>query len=1109
MTKLLSASRLNKYLGCAHQAALWLGGVAPDEGVDPTLELIRAKGFEHEAVVLARLEAIHGAAVRIPDDGPSDRRQAATIAAIKEGAALIYQGAFAAEQWIGFPDFLVRKTDADGVIRYEPEDAKLARKTKPEHLLQLGIYAWQFERLLEQAIGGGTIHVGAGTAEFFDLRKTHYILRRFMRRFEQFAAQATHNTIAVPCAACAQCDYHQRCEREWRAADSTFFVAGVSGAQVVKLAAAGVATLKQLASAPVTLLVEGMGTETVRKLVAQARLQLRARESGAHEVETLPIESGRGFHLLPPPNEGDLYFDMEGDPLHEDGLEYLFGVWGPVATVGDDEFLPIWGHDRVAEKAAFERIMQLFVAHISRHPKAHIYHYAQYEPSALKRLAMRHATMEAEVDQLLRERRFVDLYRVVRQGVRASTEGYSLKDLEKIYWGERGGDVTTAADSIVEYERWCVSHDQAILDGIASYNKDDCVSTQLMHRWLESLRPPGAHYQLPSALDGSDDDRAADRSEREAEKQALAERVRASALADERVRDLIAELLWFHQRSQKPGWWALFERQAWSDEELIDDAESLGSVSRNAAVAPTPFKRSFDTTYAFPPQDTKLKIAARPKVAETLLGAGVIVDLSPEEGRLVLRRGAKAAPLPPRFALVPAPINLQGVPDAVALFASNFASGNVAPYRALVDLLTRQPPRLRGTVPGAPILAEGEDIFAGAVRAALDLDDSCLVIQGPPGTGKTYATACIVLALLKAGKRVGISSNSHKAINNLLKEVEDIASKTGQSFRGVKKANEDDPETEFRGNNISPIYSSEDVTLVHRLVGGTVFHFSRPDQFGKFDYLIVDEAGQVALGNLVAMGGAARNILLVGDQMQLPQPVQGVHPGQTGLSSLDYLLEGKRTIPPEQGIFLNETRRLHPELCGFISAAIYDGLLRAHADTSERRLVLGDDADQRLKTAGLTEAIISHRGNTQSSVEEAAEIAALIHNLLKQSLRKTDGSIKPMTLDDILVVAPYNMQVNLLKERLPVGARIGTVDKFQGQEAAVAIVSMTTSRGEDAPRGTAFLFNPNRINVALSRAECLAIIVRSDELLEGSWSRIEDLERLNLFAQAEAVVNAG
>lgn len=748
--------------------------------------------------------------------------------------------------------------------------------------------------------------------------------------------------------------------------------------------------------------------------------------------------------------------------------------------------------------------MQLFAAHFAKHPNAHIYHYAQYEPAALKRLAMRHATMEAELDQMLRDRRFVDLYRVVRQGLRASTEGYSLKDLEKIYWDTRGGEVTTAADSIVEYERWCVSGDDRILQSIAEFNKHDCVSTAHMNCWLEARRAAGAAY---GKTDEDDDDgkavRSADREALQAKKVALAGQVRGSSLGNEAVRDVVAELLWFHQRAQKPGWWAVFERQAWSDEELTDDAESIGGVTRDSTKVPIPVKKSLDTTYRFAPQDTKLKIGDRPKIAETRAPAGTIVDISPEEGQVVLRRGVSAKALPDRFGLTPAPIDQQGLPIAVLEFAERYASAKIGTDKALMDILLRNPPRFKGRAAGAAVLQNGEDLVEGTVRAAFDLDSSALFVQGPPGTGKTYTIAETIVALLAKGYRVGVTSNSHKVVHKVLEEVEKQASKKSMHFVGAKKATKDNAETEFTSAHITSVHRSEDVALSHRLVGGTAFHFCREDQRGAYDYLIVDEAGQVALGNLVAVAGAAKNLILVGDQMQLPQPVQGVHPGETGLSVLEYLLQGRATVEPERGILLNESWRMHPKICQFISDAIYDGRLSSRPHTAKRSLMLRAGAHPALSPAGLTMLQLEHEGFTQGNTDEADAVAALMDSLLKQEAQLEDDRVRKLTIDDVLVVAPYNMQVNILRQRLPAGARVGTVDKFQGQEALAVIVSMTTSRGGDAPRGTEFLFNRNRLNVALSRAQYLAVVVASRGLLDGPWKGIEDLRRVNLMARIE------
>ena len=1104
--KSLSASRLNDFLGCQHAVALWLAGVKPDEDTDEMLKLIRDKGFEHEAQVLARLEAMHGPAAKIPSEGTLDERVRLTKDAIDAGAKLIYQGALSREPWLGYPDFLIRPEDANGAA-YRPEDAKLARRAKGEYVLQLGIYAELLQEMYSTPIGGGAIHVAAGDPEQIDLRRTRYILKRLMDRFERFVADDKMTTKAVPCAACAQCDYKARCDDEWRKADSPIFVAGLSGAQLTKMAAAGVQTLTQLAKLPAGTKVDGMGVETVAKLSAQARLQLAARESGKPAYELLSRSRGRGFAMLPAPDDGDLFFDMEGDPLAGTGIEYLFGVYGRLDGAAEPTFWPIWGHDAAQEKTAFETVMRLFVDQVRRHPNAHIYHYAAYEPNALKRLAMRYATMEAELDQLLRECRFVDLYRVTVQALRASTESYSIKDLEALYWRDRSGEVKTAAASIVEYERWTISRDDTILDSIAAYNKDDCVSTDQLRDWLESLRPAGVGLEVVderTEKQGQSEERA----QLEARKQVLAAAVRASAHGDGRVRDLVAELLWFHQRSQKPGWWALFERQGWLEDELIDDAESLGGVQLDPDVAPVPVKKSTDTTYKFPPQDTKLKDGDTPRIAETLGTCGTIVDISAEDGRLVLRRGVKSAPLPERFSLVPAPINQQGVPDAVFAFAGRFVQGPNFSDQALLDILMRRAPRFKGRAAGQAIRVPDESLTDAVIRAVMDLDHSYLFIQGPPGTGKTYTAAKAIVALLRAGKRVGVSSNSHKAINRLLSEVEDRAKDTNFRFRGAKKGNRDDADTYFDSLNITTIIKSEEATRDHELVGGTVFHFCREDQRGAYDYLFVDEAGQVSLGNLVAMAGAASNIVLVGDQMQLPQPVQGVHPGETGLSSLEYLLEDKATVPEDCGILLNETRRLHPVLCSFVSDAIYDGRLHAHPSTSERCLVIRPGADSVIQPAGLSFVSVAHDGCTQSSRAEANMIVRLVTELCRQKILR-GGEETPLAVSDIMVVAPYNLQVNLLKQLLPVGVQVGTVDKFQGQQAAIVIVSMVTSKGIDAPRGTEFLFNPNRFNVAISRAQCLAVVVHGAELLDGAWTKIDDLRRLNLFAHAESFAAAG
>jgi superfamily I DNA and/or RNA helicase len=245
------------------------------------------------------------------------------------------------------------------------------------------------------------------------------------------------------------------------------------------------------------------------------------------------------------------------------------------------------------------------------------------------------------------------------------------------------------------------------------------------------------------------------------------------------------------------------------------------------------------------------------------------------------------------------------------------------------------------------------------------------------------------------------------------------------------------------------------------------------------------------------MGVSAKNVILVGDQMQLSQPLKGSHPGRSGLSALEHLLHGAATVPPERGIFLSKTRRMHPDLCRFISDAFYDGRLIAEAGNERQRLVLNPDADPALAPTGLRFIRIEHEGCSQKSEPEADRVRKLYRSLLGQRWADREGRVRPIGIDDILVVSPYNMQVNLLRSRLPKGALVGTVDKFQGQQAAVVLISMATSSGDDLPRQIELLYSRNRLNVAISRARCLTVIIASPRLLETSCSTIEQLRLVN------------
>jgi uncharacterized protein len=356
-----------------------------------------------------------------------------------------------------------------------------------------------------------------------------------------------------------------------------------------------------------------------------------------------------------------------------------------------------------------------------------------------------------------------------------------------------------------------------------------------------------------------------------------------------------------------------------------------------------------------------------------------------------------------------------------------------------------------------------------------------LVIQGPPGSGKTWTSGRLIARLVAEGNTVGVASTSHRAIHKLLAEVETAAAERGLAFRGAKKASRGNTESEFQGAVVENVFDNADCAD-RDVVGGTAWLFADGLHERRFDYLFVDEAGQVSLADALAIGTAARNVVLVGDPQQLAQVTQGTHPGGTEASVLTWLLDGHETIPPDRGLFLERTFRLHPDVCRYVSAEFYEGRLRPDPRTAARTTALGH---------GLRYVPVEHAGNRQESGEEVEAVRALVARLVA-------GGIP---LREVLVVAPYNAHVTALVDALPEGARVGTVDKFQGQEADVVVYSMASSSGEDVPHGLEFLLSRNRLNVAVSRARCLAYLVASPRLLEVNCRTIDQMRLANALCR--------
>jgi predicted RecB family nuclease len=1114
---LFSASDLVNFLDCEHITTLDrldLDAPMPKTAADAQAELIQAKGEKHEAEYLARLAAEGKEIVDIfRVTGGVAARADATRAAMRRGAEIIYQACLEDGEFIGYADFLRRiPIPSDlGSHSYEVVDTKLARHERAAFVVQLVLYSALLAK--EQGLVPHFMHVVLGDRREKSYRVADYscYVQALRERFLAYVAIGAAAVYPEPCARCGVCKWRERCEDRWVTDDHLSQVADIRKSQIGKLEAAGVATLAALAKLPEGTTVPKLDPGTLARLRQQAALQLKKRETGENYYELLPpdADARRGFAHMPAPDPGDMFFDMEGNPLEEGGLEYLFGLY--YFENGQPQFKAFWAHTRAEERTAFEQFMDFVTARLRQHPQAHIYHYAAYEVTALKKLMSLHGTREAEVDALLRASKLVDLYRVVREAVRVSEPSYSIKNIEHFYLEKRTGEVKDAGASIVYYERWKESGDAKLLKDIEDYNHDDVRSTYELRGWLVRLRPEGLAWSNAGDATQAEQPKVGELTEAEKRLIPYRERLVDSLPADRstwngehELQELTYQLLDFHRRAAKPAWWAMFARQDMTEDELIDDIECLGGLTLDPEHSPVPDKRSVIYTYRHPEQESKLMSgdsAVRVDTGEPVNG----LEIDEANGRVRVRFAAKRGELPPRLSLGPTgPISTDILKEAIFRYADALIAGGDK-YQVLTAILRRELPRIRGRAAGSRIIDEGRDSLPQIIDAAGNLEESCLFVQGPPGTGKTYTGSHIIVDLLRRGKRVGVSSNSHKAINNLLSAVEKVAKKEGVSFRGAKKSDSQDPEKSFHGDLIENVDAKADVIMGdYQLVAGTAWLFADPGLDQSLDYLFVDEAGQVAIANLVAMGTSARNIVLLGDQMQLAQPIQGVHPGRSGESSLDFFLNGEATIPADRGAFLNITYRLHPDICRFISEVVYDGRLMPAPDNHRRQLVLGKDAHPALKVSGIGYSPIEHAGCTQQSQEEADRILEIYQNLLRQRFADKQGNTHPTTNQDILVVAPYNMQVNLLKKVLPEDARVGTVDKFQGQEAEVVILSMTTSSGDDLPRDIEFLYSKNRLNVALSRARCLAVVVASPALVAIRCAGPDEMTQVNTFCQIAA-----
>jgi uncharacterized protein len=1108
--RLLTPSKIAAWLECGHFLSLRNQVDAGSLSVAPAArgslaDLLVQKGAQHESECLADLENQGKSVYQVPGRNPEesfDQWVARVGNPMTGDYDAIFQMPFIHEGIRGIADFLVRVNEPDEKFAlYEPIDAKLARaEGKPGHVLQLCFYADAIAALGGRAPRSMHLWLGTGVQETLVVEQFGPYWRRLRKQLRELLEKdVDFDTVPVPCDHCEYCEFSDRCQSEWRREDALVYVANIRTSEQEALEDAGVRTIVGLSQRrePVASLHE----ENLSRLVRQASLQVASRERPESPPVFEIVEPGddpvygHGFDQLPAPDEGDVFFDFEGHPFWtpQQDLFFLAGLYLRDQS-SSWTYEGRWAHSLDEQGRMIRELVEFFVRRRAKFPHMHVYHYNHTERSALERLT---SGTESEIllSSLVESGLFVDLYAVAKNAVVVGTESYGLKHLERLAHFERAGGIEQGAGAVVEYENYMRTGDPAILKAIAAYNRDDVTATLALREWLVSKRPPDLEWR----------DAVLDKQRPEYDTDEVVAKL--ELYEPESPERLLAALLnyWRRERSAnitpKIAEIASDFATLYSNEDFIanarferfEEGESKGAPVKNAVF-------SWPAQVVGPSFKNQMSVLYAGVGGEHGFGYVASIDVARGELHLRWREREEEADIWPVVFTPDDYVHPREKPGVLVHLAEQILTPDELdpPSRVSMALLARERPRFKsGTGPRGGVFHHDLDEILTWVG---DLDESYVALQGPPGTGKTYSGSHIIHALIRSGKRVGITAMSHAAIDNLLAATLDVFDEKGdrELVRVLRKG-----EKPKAGALEGVTYTGSNARAesdAFNLVAGTTWLWARAGiRPFPVDYLVVDEAGQLALADAIASANGARNLILLGDPLQLAQVAQAEHPGGSGASVLEHVLGEHSTLPVTDGVFIAETRRMHPSICSFISNQIYEGRLTSHEHCSRQDTDFG---------TGLRWLEVFHEHCATESLDEVRVVADQIARMIGTNWTNQDGVTRSLETSDFMVVAPYNDQVRLLQTTfqmspLLAGVQVGTVDKFQGREAPVVFFTMTTSSAKDMPRGPEFLFSRNRLNVAISRARCLAYLVCTEALLN---SRARSIDEMRLIGTLSAFV---
>jgi uncharacterized protein len=1122
---ILSPRDLIAELECNHRLNLEWSAITgliakPKEENDAALQLVIDNGVAHEAQLVEKHKKL-GTVISISDPGLDiegiKKSLDETLQATKDGIDVIHQAVLFTGEFLGYADFLVllkdengnARKDSEGRFIYEPVDAKSARIAKRAAVLQVASYARAMVQLgmafppKVHLWLAGDAEWSAATADLIDLAEEFE--NRARTRITGYQEMNSPNW-AAPREACVRCRWNEHCATGRVNDRDLSLIYGIRSTTRTALIEGGIKTIDDMSNATDEQrksLKKNVSKETFEKLRDQAKIQIKGEGSSTPIFE---LRDPEALRVIPASSEGDVWFDMEGDPYSDGGggLEYMFGY--VIKENGNLNFHTFEAATKSEEKKAFSDFIAFVLERRKKYPDLHIYHYAAYEPSTILRLSQKYGIYENEIDDLKRQGVFVDLLSVVRRALRFSTDSLSIKAIEQVFFPDkRSEDVGTAMESVIQFNLAALdllngdkkAFDEK-LEKIRDYNEVDCRSLQSLDSWLRDRANENGIELLPLIATEVEEPQVI------AEEVELLEDIeedKTKRSNDEHGAALLASAVSYHRREDKPTWWNIFDKATKDLDELegFDDVILFEEIS-TSTWSQTPPQRTMhryteitttasgDLRHIFDKGDRPhlLYEISHEKMMEVAGSTRSLLSAAlekVEENSLVIDETRKSTI--PAWDALPIAILPEGPVDASKIaevirtelaqrvIASRRSGTEPFPKEAWADILLRRTPRQKSKE-----LPNTDNPVVDITNALLDSDRSYVAVQGPPGTGKTFVGARVIADLIKNhGWRVGVVAQSHSVVEHLLNSIQ----KHDPSIQIAKSCKQTTNRPSYHQDKVAPWAIAQRNGYV---IGGTAWTFASQEIRNlNLDLVVVDEAGQFSLANTIASISCARTALLLGDPQQLPQVSQGSHPEPVNESALQHLLGDAKTMPKNMGYFLETTYRLHPLLAQKVSRLQYED--RLHSDPRcERRNLKGVEP-------GLHVVNIDHTGNTTRSTEEGEAIALRVKELLGKEWIDTDNdgnpiAPRPIEEKDILIVTAYNAQVKNLKSLMNQNGwrniSVGTFDKFQGREAPVVLVSMTTSTAEDLPRGIEFLLSPNRLNVAISRAQWACYLYRSNNL---------------------------